>query len=323
MLFEEAYKEFLIYASKLHKKQYLDTMSQNINKHVLPYFKDKMLIDINFQLINQWYDYILSLNFSNNYNKNIYSCFNGFLNYCLMNSYIDENYLSLIGCFKKKYEQHDYNTYSLREFKRFRKFIDNKIYRYFYDLLFFTGVRSGEAMALKFSDISSNSITINKTLERRGNRNITLPKTKNSIMNIKISYSLSFKIMILKCIYLNKYCECSDDYFVFGGKSPLSPTSINRHKHKACVKGNIKEITNHEFRHSYATRMINKGIPIDVISKNLGHSSISITLDVYVHKKKRCESPHLNTISQNINKVLQSIITYFICNNHNGAGNRT
>lgn len=329
MRFEDAYEEFKIYATKLHKKQYLDTLTQNFNKYVLSYFKNTLLNDLNFNLINNWYDYILKFNFSNNYNKNIYCCFNSFLNYCLLNSYIDKNYLSMLGCFKKKYEHHEYNTYTIFEFKKFRKNVDDIVYRYFYDLLYFTGLRSGEAMALKFSDLKGNYLSINKSIERRGKRNIDLPKTKNSIRNIKISYLLVFKIFVLKCIYLNNFCDYSDDYFIFGGKKPLSPTSLNRHKHNACLKSNLKEITNHEFRHSYATRMIKKGVPIDVISKNMGHSSVSITLDVYVHKEKKRNNslfPRLIFfihLHKTLKKISQSIITYFICNNHNGAGNRT
>lgn len=43
------------------------------------------------------------------------------------------------------------------------------------------------------------------------------------------------------------------------------------------------EITQHEFRHSYATRMISMRKPINKVSKNMGHSTISMTLDIYTH----------------------------------------
>ena len=78
------------------------------------------------------------------------------------------------------------------------------------------------------------------------------------------------------------YVNCSNDYFIFGGPKPLAPTTIDRYKKNACNKARIRPITQHEFRHSYATRMINKGKPINKVSKSMGHSSISMTLDVYV-----------------------------------------
>jgi len=72
------------------------------------------------------------------------------------------------------------------------------------------------------------------------------------------------------------------DYFVFGGLKPLAPTTVDRNKKNACNKAKLFEITQHEFRHSFATRMIRKK-PINYVSKTMGHSRISTTLDVYTH----------------------------------------
>jgi len=42
----------------------------------------------------------------------------------------------------------------------------------------------------------------------------------------------------------------------------------------------------------YATRLIHKGVPIDVVSRSMGHSKVSMTCDVYLHKEKRMSSIH-------------------------------
>ena len=55
---------------------------------------------------------------------------------------------------------------------------------------------------------------------------------------------------------------------------------------KAYKKANLPSITQHEFRHSYATRKIHKKIPIDVVSRSMGHSKVSTTLDIYLHQEK-------------------------------------
>lgn len=52
----------------------------------------------------------------------------------------------------------------------------------------------------------------------------------------------------------------------------------------------MQEITQHEFRHSYATRLIHKGVPIDYVSRSMGHSKVSMTCDVYLHQEKRIPS---------------------------------
>ena len=318
MTFLDVYDDFKMYARSRHKKQYFDTLTQNFNLYVLPYFSNKDLNDLSVNDIVFWQNSILDYNFSNNYNKNLYCAFNSFLSYCVLNSYVSTNYLSLVGSFKKKFEPKEYNTYSYFEYKSFRKGIKNIIYKYFFDFLFFYGARSGEAMALKFSDLNNNVIHIGSSIQRGGKRLIDSPKTVKSNRYVKINFIMTFKLFVLRCYYTKIYGVWYDDYFIFGGKKPLSPTSIRRYKHDACVNRGVKEITVHEFRHSCATRLFLKGYNVYYISKLLGHSSISVTLDIYTHaekKKVKTFSPQLdffNTLTQNFKKILQFIITRIV-----------
>ena len=309
MSFEQAYEEFKIYAKSRHKKQYFDTITQNFKLYVLPYFLNKNLEDLSVKDIVSWQDFILKHNFSNNYNKNLYCAFNSFLKYCVLNCYVSTNYLSLVGSFKKKIECKEHCTYSYIEYKLFRKGIKNIVYKFFFDFLFFYGARSGEAMALKFSDLNNSFVHLGTSIQRGGKRLLDSPKTIKSNRYIKINFIMKFRIFILRCYYIKIYGVFSNDYFIFGGQKPLSPTSIKRYKHAACVNRGLKEITIHEFRHSCATR---------IFIKLLGHSSISITLDIYTHvekKKVKTFFPQLdffNTITQNFKKILQYIITRIV-----------
>lgn len=312
MLFEEIYEEYKIYAQKRHKKQGFDTLKQNFNLHVLPYFKNKTILEIGVQDIISWQDKILDKNFSNNYNRNLFQALNSFYKFCSL-KYSVVNVASLVGPFQKKIENKTHDIYNWFEFRKFRKGIGNLIYKYFFDLLFYYGPRSGEAMALRFSDLQGKQLHVGASMRRRGKREIGTPKTKNSNRNLYLKISMRFKLFILRCMYVKKYGDSEYDYFIFGGKTPLSPTSIIRYKHNACLKVGIREITTHEFRHSYATRMIRKKKPIDIVSKSLGHSSVAITLDIYVHNEKRqtrCLFSH--TLKQNFNKFMLSIITRFV-----------
>ena len=78
----------------------------------------------------------------------------------------------------------------------------------------------------------------------------------------------------------------SNDYFIYCGLKPLAPTTIDRYKKEAYTKAKLPSITQHEFRHSYATRRIHKNVPIDVVSRSMGHSKVSTTLDIYLHQEK-------------------------------------
>ncbi len=287
MSFNDAYNEYLIYASKRHKKQGFDTLKKNFNNHILPYFKDYDLCMITKKDIVNWQNDILTKNFSNNFNSGLYYAFSSFLKFSLLYSYISYNPLDGVEKFKKKIEIKKDNVYTLNEFRKFRKGLTNIIYKHFFNFMFFYGTRPSEAMALKFSDINGFYVNISHNIHRRGKRLIDTPKNQSSIRTIRINLLMLFRIYLLKKHYIKLFGKCDNDYFVFGGIKPLSTTSIDRHKHNACIKQNVKEITQHQFRHSYATRMIHKNVPIDYVSRSMGHSRVSTTLDIYLHQEKK------------------------------------
>lgn len=160
--------------------------------------------------------------------------------------------------------------------------------------MFFCGTRPGEAMALQFKDLQGDYITINKTITSHNGREFDYPKTISSIRKIKIDKVLKKDLLALKNIYAN----CNSDYFIFGGLKPLSPTTINRYKKRACNNANIRPITLHQFRHSHATLLVNKGILINEVSRRLGHSNVSTTLNVYVHSNLLQEKRVQNTLNR-------------------------
>lgn len=182
------------------------------------------------------------------------------------------------------------------EFNKFIKCVDEEVYKQFFNLMFFTGVRPGEAMALKFKDLNNGYINISKTIESHGKRLISTPKTYSSKRSIKIDKLLEYDLLRLKKLYSNR-STLNDDLFIFGGTKPLSPTTINRYKTMACEKANIRPITLHQFRHSHATLLLQKGIVINEVSRRLGHSKVSTTLDIYTHTDLTQEKRVLDTLN--------------------------
>lgn len=189
--------------------------------------------------------------------------------------------------------------YTKKEFEQFITGFDNVVYKSFFILMFYTGCRPSEAMALKFSDVKGNYLSINKSIERRGNRDICTTKNIYSVRDVVLCKKVMKCILELKKYYTVKYGQYFNDYFIFGGVKPLSGTSIDRYKLKACEKANIRPITQHQFRHSYATYLISNGIPINAVSKLLGHSSVDTTARVYVHQDLTQEKRVLNTLNSN------------------------
>ena len=286
MSFEEAYKEFKIYASKRHKKQGFVTIDQDFNKHVLPYFKNKRINELTKLDIINWQNEILDHNFSNSFNAKLYYVFNIFIKYCVYCSYLNENIVSLVGPFTKKIEIKSHTTYTLHQFRKFRFYISNFVIKQFFNFMYFYGSRPSETMALRFLDLKFRYVFIRHSIERKGNRSLDTPKNQSSIRIINISLLMLIRIWLLKKYYVKKYGFFSKDYFIFGGPKPLAPTTIDRYKKEAYEKAKLPSITQHEFRHSYATRKIHNKVPIDIVSRSMGHSKVSTTLDIYLHQEK-------------------------------------
>ena len=75
----------------------------------------------------------------------------------------------------------------------------------------------------------------------------------------------------------------SNNIFVFGGQVPVSDQTLRRRFDSYAQKAGVKKIRIHDLRHSHASLLINKGQNILIVSKRLGHSNITQTLNTYSH----------------------------------------
>lgn len=297
MTFNEVLVNYKIYASRKHKKQAYNNLIYNFNFRVLSYFNNVDIYSLTKQDIIDWKNYIYSFNYSNSYNDDLFYIFNDFLNYCCEYYSLEHNYLKDVGSFVHRVEFHKSDFYTLNEFKSFINNVDNLVYKSYFILMFFTGCRPSEAMALNFNDFDGKYIFINKSIERRGNRDICSTKNQYSIRKVIANKYVIKYINLLKKYYINKYSNFNYNYFIFGGIKPLSPTTIDRYKSLACTKAHIKCITQHQFRHSYATYLINNNIPLNVVSKLLGHSNVETTSRIYIHNNLEQEKRVLKTLN--------------------------
>lgn len=174
-------------------------------------------------------------------------------------------------------------------YDEYLKFIEkvDEDYKVFFEVLYFMGLRQGECLALNWNDIDFKNKTINisKTLTSKIKGEvytISPAKTKSSCRILPIPDRV---LNGLKSLYdfAVKFTDFNKEWFVFGNSIPFKETTIANHKNKACELAEVKQIRIHDFRHSCASLLINKGASIALVSKYLGHSNISITLNTYTH----------------------------------------
>lgn len=300
MRFEDAYLKYIEFVKDRQTPQSYGTLKYRFETKILPYFKDYDIYSIKEIDYLNWQHSILIKNYSDNYNKNLHYLVSGFFEYCVLFLNLESNICRKVGNFKLHNIKVEHDFYTLKEFKKFIRGFDNFIYKQFFVFMFFVGTRPGEAMALRFSDLSYCSISINKTISEHsfdGHRVIDAPKTLSSFRTIDIDKKLYVELLKLKKFYIKKYNDLDFDYYIFGGKKPLAPTTINHYKKIACDKVGIRPIKLHEFRHSHASLLNSSNIPLQQIKERLGHSNVNITSDVYVHLTNK----HKKRITRTLN----------------------
>ena len=185
---------------------------------------------------------------------------------------------------------------NLEEFEKFISCVDKEIYKQLFIVLYYTGLRIGEALALQWSDFENNELHITKAITRKTESGkYELKETKNisSIRDVDVGKVLGDYLRTFKAHEM-KHIGFREDWFIFGRTQHLPQTSIDRVKDTAIKKAGVKRIRLHDFRHSHASNLIANGINIVAVSRRLGHSDINITLSVYTHllKKNELELTH-------------------------------
>lgn len=256
-------------------------------------------------------DIINDLDYSTVHKNYILNCYKSIFKHAKIYFNLSNDPTYVIEPFKKTFsekvenKEKELNVWTNEEFSFFINHVSKERYKYLFIILFYTGIRLGEALALKWCDFDTNILKINKSLTRKtkhGLYEIKDTKTVSSIRTIELGNTLS-------CL-LSKYkdseseiCGFNEDWFIFGRIYPLSYTSIDREKEKAIKLAKVRRIRIHDFRHSHASNLISNGINIVAVSKRLGHSDIKMTLNVYTHlmeKNKNELSNFLDESSQNL-----------------------
>lgn len=155
-------------------------------------------------------------------------------------------------------------------------------------LCLYTGMRIGEICALKWSDIDMNTqlISVSKTLYRINNPAgndpktiivIDAPKSKKSLRKIPIP-----SFMIQRLTEIKENCE-PENYFITCSTKFIEPRAYRERYKNFLRSADIPYKNFHVLRHTFATECIRCGIDVKTVSELLGHSSVKITLDRYVH----------------------------------------
>lgn len=293
------YKEFLDYKRNMVSAQTFVTY-RSMWKYV-SVLQDVPIESLNAKQYKEFKDYLDSyswqrkngdvMHLSLKYKNELITFVKQLINYCDLMYDVNNKIPTKLGGFTSHDVRKEMNIMSEPDFLKFiEQFKDDIVFESFFRCLYYEGVRKGEANGLtwKCVDFENNTIHIKQTvyLKMKGvSVLVTRPKTSKSDRIIPMQKSVA---MCLKSLYnyYSKIPEFTEEWYCFGGFKPLSETTIDNRKNQACDNAGVDRIRIHDFRHSFVSLLISKGADVVQVSRAVGHSTTTQTLNTYSHMFK-------------------------------------
>ena len=232
-------------------------------------------------------------------NTNLKTC----LNEAERQGYIQKNWCKLVTLPKKE-DNKEVKVLTKQEQEKFLEDIKGHELELLYIVALGTGLRIGEILGLKWSDIDfkNNELHVNRSLQKaaiyeddkivRYEVQETTPKTKNSLRTIPVPQNIIKKLIAHKKEQNELILLLQEEYdnknYVFCNKlgKPIEDKRPGRNLKTILTSISIEPIKFHALRHTYATRLFEAGIPPKTVQHLMGHSDIETTMNIYTHVMK-------------------------------------
>lgn len=278
-----------------------DRLESTINNHIIPSIGDIKLCDLTPVLIQNMVINKMMLKLGHSSVIKAYDALNSYLKYAVSNKDILFNPMTSVSKpSKSHFDISEIEIISDEDIKKMAGAISathkngTPIYRYghAYILALNTGIRLGEAIALKWDDvdlerktisIKGNAIIVKTRAEKEAGEGKTTLKIQSSAKSRSGTRAIPLnKAAINSLNELGKVKNCEFVVSTKQGK-PVHPAPFQKTLDRICERAGINRFGTHALRHTFASKLIEAGVDIKVVSKILGHSSVRITYDTYVH----------------------------------------
>lgn len=283
------------------KESTYSNYSMKLEKHILPYFGAIRYEKLTIKTFNDFIAEKLSAGLSARYVSDICRVIKSITKFARVRlGYADKaELLSLPKC-----EKNERKMLSAAQQNLLAEYLINSVSPTNLGIFIsaVTGMRLGELCALKWSDIDLEKriITVSKTMQRIKNTSgktatkivVTPPKSKTSAREIPVPDVLYS--------YL-KAMHCDNDCYVLTGKKIFAEPRTTQYRFKSILKKTgLPQVNFHALRHIFATRCVAVGVDVKTLSEILGHSSVELTLNRYVHssieRKRKCMKLFSDTV---------------------------
>lgn len=247
-----------------------------VDTKILPYFENLNIDEIKSPAIRKWQGEILSQGFSQSYVRYVHTQLSSIFNYGVTHYNLSENpckRAGTIGSTKTK----EIVFWTIDEYNEFIPHVNPK-YAMAFKVLYWSGLRVGELMALTPNDIDLENriINVDKSYQKINKKDvITDPKTPGSIRKVTVPDTLCNELKE----YMAGFYKLPDTDRIFY----FSKQMLNKEITKVCYENDLKRITVHDIRHSHVSLLIELGFPPLLIAERVGHDKVETTLNTYGH----------------------------------------
>jgi len=279
------------------KPSTMATKRMILTTKILPYFGEMRLDAIGPADVRSWQNAMMSRTnergqpFAKTYLRTMHGQLTAVFNYAVRYYKLKENPCRAAGSIGTK-KGENVNFWTKEEFLRFLETQRGNAATYtMFMVLYYTGMREGELLALTAEDIDFErmEIRINKTYQRIARQDVVMtPKTPKSNRVISMSPALGD--------VLREYLEGLDGLEVSADRRtaadcqiaserifPYSRYYLYRQLKKGCAAAGVKAIRVHDLRHSHASLLVEMGYSPLLIAERLGHDHVQTTMDTYSH----------------------------------------
>lgn len=275
MTFQSLYDLYIEDMTHRLRQNSIDGKKNVFKNRILPYFKDKPINQIKPTDIRQWQNKQISQGYSDAYLDRIQNMMTTIMNYAVNYYNLPSNPCTKAGHMGKRTKSMKFWT--LNQYNNFISHITDDSAYTGLQVLFYSGVRFGEFLALTLSDINFDNGTINidKSIQIKSSGNlVTPPKTDNGIRIITMPEEIMKEIKL----YVDKQYGITDNDRLF----TFTKSLIRNNMQRGSTKADVPFIRIHDLRHSHVSLLIELGFTAQLIAERIG-DTVEMVNSTYGH----------------------------------------
>lgn len=275
MTFQALYDIYMEDKSHRLKRSTLDSTRNVFKSRILPYCGDKPVNAITAADIRAWQNEQIDSGASEGYLRAMHKKLSALMNYAVIYYNLSSNPCHKAGTMGKAVRS--MNFWTLEEYTSFIQCIEDIRIHATFQVLFYSGMRCGEMLALTLADLDFENctISISKTLyQHTKERIVTSPKTENSVRTVSMPAAIMQEVQA----YIDKIYGIQPQDRVFG----FTDMPLRKNMVRFSEKAGVPRIRIHDLRHSHVSLLINLGFTPHLIAERIG-DTVQMVNNVYGH----------------------------------------